>query len=285
MNGRGELSANPRQNKWNALHLVAKEQKIGILAIQEAHLDDTHVQRIHDMYGKRLHVINSESARGTEAEGVAFVLNRELVDTANVQAHTLIQGRALYMNIQWHGEEALTLLNVYAPNGHTQNAEFWDAIQREIHSRRLKKPNILLGDLNIVEEAVDRIPMREDASNPVQALRTLLRWLDLVDGWRISEPTTKDYTYPQRGARSCSRIDRIYTSQDLLLASNEWNISTTAVPTDHKMISAMISTPSAPFIGKGRWAMPANIMLDQEYSEHGDRLGKDDHGKRILKQY
>ncbi|EPT02323.1 hypothetical protein FOMPIDRAFT_1101618, partial [Fomitopsis schrenkii] len=273
--GRGDLSAGPRQNKWNALHQAAKEQKLGIIAIQEAHLGDAHVQRIHAMYGRRLHIIHSESERENDAEGVAFVLNREQVDISQVEKHAIIPGRALYMKTKWHGGRTLTLLNVYAPNQSTANAKFWEDIQIELRNHRLTRPDVLLGDFNIVEEPGDRLPMRDDANPPVQALKTLLRWLELTDGWRMSEPTTKDYTYPQRGATSRSRIDRIYVTQDLLQASTDWDINTTAIPTDHRLVTARISTENAPFIGKGRWVMPAHIMLDQQYIEEIIKLGKE----------
>ncbi|EPS92773.1 hypothetical protein FOMPIDRAFT_1033892 [Fomitopsis schrenkii] len=226
------------------------------------------------MYGRRLHVVHSESERENDAEGVAFVLNRELVDVSQVEAHAIIPGRALYIKMKWHGDKALTLLNVYAPNRSTENARFWESIQEELRARRLARPDVMMGDFNVVEEPGDRLPMREDANTPVQALKTLLRWLELTDGWRMSEPTTKEYSYPQRGAPSRSRIDRIYVTQELLQASNEWTIGTTAIPTDHRLVSAKISTENAPFIGKGRWVMPAHIMLDQKYVEEIIALGK-----------
>ncbi|EPS92778.1 hypothetical protein FOMPIDRAFT_1080763, partial [Fomitopsis schrenkii] len=274
ISGRGDISASPRNNKWNALHLAAKEQKLGIIALQESHLDETHIQRIHDMYGRRLHIVNSKSERGTEAEGVAFVLNRELIDISNIRSHQIIPGRALYLRIKWHGEETLTLLNVYAPNARSDNASFWEEIKNKLLTQRLKKPDILLGDFNLVEEAIDRLPVREDENAPITALKTLLRWLELIDGWRISEPDTKEYTYPQRGAQSKSRIDRIYVSPDILQASNEWEINTTAIPTDHKIAAVKISTENAPYVGRGRWIMPAHLMLDQEYVKQIIELGR-----------
>ncbi|EPT02408.1 hypothetical protein FOMPIDRAFT_1029278 [Fomitopsis schrenkii] len=195
------------------------------------------------------------------AQGVAFVLNREIVDTADIVSHELIPGRAMYLKMRWHGDSFLTAMNVYTPNS-------------ELGRRRLQKPSVVLGDFNIVEEAIDRLPPREGDPNQVEALRNLTRSLKVVDGWRITEPTSVGYSYPTRGSDTRSRIDRIYVSEELLVHSTGWTIETTGIPTDHKMVSAELSTARAPYIGKGRWAIPHVLLTDKIFMEEVVRLGE-----------
>jgi hypothetical protein len=41
-------------NKWNHINQIMKEQRLGVLAIQEAHLTQEHVDNLHTLFGKRL---------------------------------------------------------------------------------------------------------------------------------------------------------------------------------------------------------------------------------------
>lgn len=220
-------------NKWNTVNQSMKENKIGVLCIQESHLNEGYIENIHALYGRRLRVMNSEGVRATAAHGVAFILNRELVDIADIHMKEIVPGRAAYINMHWHAEKQITILNVYAPNGATDNQDFWKKLKSEYENNRHPKPDIVLGDFNLVEEAVDRLPAREDPDGPVQELKALLQHLDVYDGWRLAEPTAADFTFPQRGSQQRSRLDRIYTRDPLIRSSASWTIETTGIPTDH----------------------------------------------------
>ncbi|KAH9911754.1 Endonuclease/exonuclease/phosphatase, partial [Fomitopsis serialis] len=274
-------------NKWNALNIAMREEKIGIIALQETHLDDGWVEQLHRLYGRRMKIINSAATRATAAQGVAFVLNRELTDIGNVSTYVLIPGRAMIIRTKWHLDKYMTILNVYAPNDQNENAAFWRDIATHFETSNTPRPDIILGDFNVVEEAIDRIPMREDQGPAVLALRDLTRYLNVEDGWRITMPTEKQFSFPQRGAASQSRLDRIYATPALVQSSVNWSIKTTGIPTDHKLVSAQLSSDNAPFIGRGRWTMPLNIIQDQEFIKdivkmgirmnHGDPPLPDDH--------
>ncbi|EPS97268.1 hypothetical protein FOMPIDRAFT_1128754 [Fomitopsis schrenkii] len=274
ISGRGNL-ANGRSEKWNAVHQMVREKKIGILALQETHLDEEAIETIHRLYGRQLKVIASPATNTTAAQGVAFVLNRELVDISEVTTQELVAGRALYIRTRWHGNAYLTAVNVYAPNAARDNAEFWPTVSREIEHRNLDKPSVILGDFNVVEEAIDRLPPHKNEPGQVEALRQLTRQLGLADGWRITEPTTVDYTFPTRGSSTCSHIDRIYVNDEILAHSAQWKLETTGVPTDHKMSTAELSIARAPFIGKGRWVLPNILLSDRPFMEQVSKMGEE----------
>ncbi|EPS92834.1 hypothetical protein FOMPIDRAFT_1033883 [Fomitopsis schrenkii] len=220
------------------------------------------------------------NARATAAQGVAIVLNRELVDTADVTTKVIVPGRALLVKLHWHLDRHLTILNVYAPNQPTENAAFWETLRENRARGRLPKPDILAGDFNIVEEPIDRLPAREDPQSATQALADLLRSLGLLDGWRHTEPNGRDYTFPHCASVNKSRLDRIYVTESLLSQSQSWDIHTTGVQTDHRLAVARLSAAHMPHIGKGRWAMPTQLLTDEPFLKQVA-----DAGFKVLSQY
>ena len=147
-------------SKWQALNQAMRDSRIGIMALQEAHLDESTIERIHSIYGRRLRVFASAAPRTNNAQGVAFVLNRELVDTSNVKISPIIPGRALYIELRWHAGKMIRILNVYAPNAAGENTQFWTDVKGAITRAHLTKPDVMLGDFNITEEPIDRLPAR-----------------------------------------------------------------------------------------------------------------------------
>ncbi|TFY51276.1 hypothetical protein EVJ58_g10654 [Rhodofomes roseus] len=186
----------------------------------------------------------------------------------------LIPGRAMMLRMRWHADRFLTLLNVYAPNNHTENAQFWKQLSELFQNSNLSKPDMILGDFNIVEEAIDRLPTREDPSVAVNELRAFLEGRRVYDGWRMCEPNKKDYSFPQRGGPSCSRLDRIYANKDIMSRALAWEILTTGVPTDHRLVLASVTAAAAPYIGKGRWALPITLLSDSVFVETAIRIGE-----------
>lgn len=56
------------------------------------------------------------------------------------------------------------------------------------------------------------------------------------------------------------RIDRIYVREDMFTGCSDWEIRIAPMPTNHEVVSAKISLPLAPTIGKGRWAIPTRLI-------------------------
>ena len=78
------------------------------------------------------------------------------------------------ITINWHLERKLTVLNIYAPNETSENAHFWETLLEKYRQGKYKKPDIIAGDFNVTEEAIDRLPPREDP--PHQEKPDLLNW-------------------------------------------------------------------------------------------------------------
>lgn len=182
LNGRGG-PVGPQNRKWNEINQLVREDRIGLLCLQETHLSADDSDTVKKLYGRRLAIWNSPSTTASSQQGVAIVLNRELVDTANVHFQVLVPGRAALLRLHWHAEKRLTVLNVYAPNAPRDNAAFWQLLLSMAERGKYQTPDILAGDFNIVEEAIDRLPAKEDNIAAVTSFRDLLRRFHLHDGW------------------------------------------------------------------------------------------------------
>ncbi|KAG1760575.1 Endonuclease/exonuclease/phosphatase [Suillus occidentalis] len=262
-------------DKWKHINQIMKENKLGVLALQETHLTKDEESTLNLTPGLRLHIISSIDSAQTSAKGVAVVLNKNLVNTSGVKTHDLVPGRALLVIVPWRKSDTLKILAIYAPNDPQSNQYFWEYLSSKL--RGLPHPDIMLGDFNLVEDALDRLPPKQDSQGPTSKLTELRSRLKLRDGWRTEHPDTLQYTFAQsalQGGRQ-SRIDRIYVKDDLLPFSREWEISPSGLHTDHQMVSARISSKTMPYVGTGRWSMPLYVLKDKQLGDEIMKLGED----------
>ncbi|KIJ59328.1 hypothetical protein HYDPIDRAFT_140820, partial [Hydnomerulius pinastri MD-312] len=197
------------------------------------------------------------------AKGVAIVINKHITNTSGIKLVELVPGRALLATIPWHREEHLNVLNVYAPNEPATNETFWTEVLDKLQGQ--PRPDVLLGDFNMIEDALDRLPPHMDARPAMDAMCKLKSEMHLVDGWRAENPDSTAFTFSQsraQGGRQ-SRIDRIYIQQDALIHTKDWKIDPSGIPTDHQLVSARISDRRMPYVGKGRWTLPIFILNDK----------------------
>ncbi|KAF8844901.1 DNase I-like protein [Paxillus ammoniavirescens] len=262
-------------DKWLHINQLVRDQRIGILALQETHLTKSEEDNVNQIFHHRLHVVSSSDPSAPNAKGVALVINKHLTNSRGIQTFDIIPGRALLARIPWHKDSHLNILNVYAPNDNSSNEAFWDQLRLQL--KDLPKPDVMLGDFNLVEDALDRLPPHPDARSATEALATLKQETHLVDGWRKENPDTTAFTFAQsraQGGRQ-SRIDRIYVNENILFFSNEWRIDPSGIHTDHQLISTKISDRNMPYVGKGRWSLPLFILNDKATAENIMVLGRD----------
>lgn len=135
-----------------------RERNIAILAIQETHLNQASVNEINNPFNQGLRVINSQDPINLSAgKGVALVLNKSLTSWKEVIIVHVIQGRALLISLSWKGESVVNILAIYALNSPAENAAFWEDLKNTWINDGHPIPNIMLGDFNLVEEAIDRL--------------------------------------------------------------------------------------------------------------------------------
>ncbi|KAF8868989.1 Endonuclease/exonuclease/phosphatase, partial [Infundibulicybe gibba] len=240
------------------------DEKIDILTVQETHLSAQRINDLHHQFERQVHIINSSDPNNVNMKGVAVILNKHSTKWREATSRVIIQGRALLVTVPRNCNTLIRILAIYAPNAPRENANFWEEVSEVWANEQLEKPDLMLGDFNMVEESLDRLPPHPDHNNQTETLHDLKSSFDLVDGWRRENPHTLGYTYQQANSGIQSRIDHIYISNALLNTSCEWKMQSAPLNTDHRMISMRILDPETPYIGKGRWSIPLFILKDKE---------------------
>ena len=272
LNIKGRMSGNI--NKWFHIPQIIRENRIGILAIQETHLTEELAKQFSELFGNNLKLFFSPDPDTRNARGVAIVVNKKLVSTEGIKEHVLVPGRALAISLPWHENIIINTLAIYAPNSPRETRDFWKTIQRQLNATPSLSPDIMLGDFNLVEDAIDRIPSNSDDPQSTELLREFKIKYRLTDGWRKANPEEKGYTWSRDSDGTQSRIDRIYIHENLFDTCTDWKISPAPIPSDHDMISANISTPSTPSIGRGRWAAPPRLLKNNLIKKEIQELGR-----------
>ncbi|KAH9180212.1 Endonuclease/exonuclease/phosphatase, partial [Lactarius sanguifluus] len=188
----------------------------------------------------------------------------------------LVEGRALAIKFKWHGNDEIVLINTYAPNNKNEHQAFWEKIDEKRRSKGLRRPDFMLGDFNLTEDPIDRLPAHHDNTAAIAALRNLRQCLDLQDTWRHAFPHERCFTFRAKnnGQQIKSWIDRIYTSCEAAKTTLEWDIHQTSVPTDHWLVSVRYAPTHAPYIGKGRTAIHASEVKNNELTDPIIERGK-----------
>ena len=254
-------------SKWTAVTKALRSRQIGILALQETHLSTELATQAEHLFSKQLALYNSpDPDNPTGSAGVAFVINKEKLNTNDIKLTTLIAGRAIFISIpQKHGD-ILHLLNIYVPNDLAQHSRFWPEVVAQWSANHLPPLHIMTGDFNIVEDPLDQTPARNDSESVTVALRACRQSLGLQDIWHQMFPDERSFTYTSPH-NTMSRIDRIYVNPETRRCLSDWTVEPSEIPSDHKMTLICFAPQYTPFIGKGRWSWPLGLLHDKPLNQ------------------
>ncbi|KAJ7180857.1 Endonuclease/exonuclease/phosphatase, partial [Mycena filopes] len=270
--GRGSRNLFSPKHKWARVNRLMFEKRIGVLALGETHLSDEQTVEINEnhVFKTRLHVLSSTDPDEPNKKGIAIAINKQLTNVDGVKTWRLIPGRAILVQIPWHGGRTLTILAVYAPaESMMANKLFWEQLYDIWMSEgNLPVPDMFLGDMNVVEDPIDRMPHRADDARATYAYARFKRLLGMKDGWRVTNPDEKAYTYAHTTGDSMSRIDRINVSEESFRSCRSWDIHDMGDLTDHRMVSVDVSAPGAPYIGRGRYVIPLYMLKDKLFMQY-----------------
>ncbi|KAF8067089.1 Endonuclease/exonuclease/phosphatase, partial [Lyophyllum atratum] len=279
LNIKGYRAANEAGSKWFHVNQLVRQKRIGILLVQETHLTEERKETIEGLFSNRLKIhISMDPVRPRSRGGVAVVLNRSLTNVSGTEITEIVPSRALLIRTNWHRAEKISILAIYAPNvsptDGDENADFWKTIEDYFVSHPNTKVDVMAGDFNVVEDLIDRLPMRLDPETATEALESLKSTLGLTDGWRDTHPLCKAYTLLHTATDSQSRLDRIYVTNEVLVTARDWRIEPSGIPNaDHSLVSVQVAHEAAPKVGKGRWSIPDHILRDKEFKKFAHDTG------------
>ena len=160
------------------------------------------------------------------------------------------------------------LINIYAPNKDTNIVGFLKDLGSILQKENLdEEENIIFwGDFNcplnllLVKEGCILLPRK----SVVATIDCLCDDLDLVDIWRVKNPSAKRYTWSQKSPMILFCLDY------LLIWNNLQDLMTTTdiiptIKTDHAAISIEFSISEKHIKGPGHWKMNCSLLDDEDY--------------------
>jgi ribonuclease HI/exonuclease III len=280
LNMKGYHAADPlnpgtKLNKWNHINQIMRDEGLAVLVLQETHLTEDRKDELERLFPKLLILASYDHENPSGRAGIAVVIHKDKMLTEEITVNEIRRGRAMMVQTKWHSsEQNLTILAVYAPNDGAESENFFIEIKNFLETNnQLGSPDVMLGDFNVVENAIDRLPMHSDREKTVEALEAITDKYNLLDGWRKTYPTTKDYSFMQSSTDSRSRIDRIYVLKKIMEDARQWRIDMAGIPTDHMLVSAQIAHHENPDIGPGRWTMKFSSIRNQKATAYAKKEG------------
>ena len=183
--------------------------------------------------------------------------------------HSDDMGRLLLLNLEIDKQE-FTVVNVYAPNEVHDRIVFFRNMQSFINSYASNKNRLIIaGDYNCVLSESARVTRKIDRSTDI--LKDIMVKLNMVDIWRILNPSTKEFTYidPSCNMRN-SRINLILCSSSLQSKCSRSVIAQAPAP-DHRAVCMAIEITKNRR-GKGYWKLNNSHLEHEEYQEGIVRL-------------
>ena len=248
--------------KRNAIFKWLKAKKFDIVFLQECYCGESDESVWLDEWeGTGLFSHGSKHSRGT------VVLFRRGFDVEVVDKQIDKNGRYILSNVKLQGELFL-LANVYAPNRTEEKQFFFNEVQRVLEVLKIQDCNrvIIGGDWNsILNIELDK---KGGNMNPhetvVNSLKELINSQELIDIWRLMNPTTKRFTYRQKTPLIQSRLDFFLINED----AQDIIFSTDIIPSvwsDHSCITVYINHLPDTVRGKGHWKLNSSVLGDDKY--------------------
>ena len=157
------------------------------------------------------------------------------------------------------------LVNIYSPTKPTEQIQFFDKIAGLIEEQMTQAEYkvILGGDFNATFE-LDCSGGKPSIKNCVKGLENIISTHDLIDIWRIRNPTTKRFTWRQKNPLIQRRLDFWLISNSLQDEIDKADIIT-SVKTDHSAITIDINSISETNRGPSFWKFSNSLLDDESY--------------------
>ena len=165
-------------------------------------------------------------------------------------------------------ENVYILVNIYAPNKDKEIIKFLDDLITVIQKENLDEEEnfIVGGDFNcplnpILDKTGGLLVPRKSV---VASTECFQAELDLVDIWRIKNPTLKSFTWNQRSPKIFCRLDYWLISSNLQdLVSSTCIIP--AIKTDHLAITIEFCNKESEEKGLGLWKLNCSLLHNEDY--------------------
>lgn len=265
------MANNTKLSSLNTNGLGIEEKRIAVFEklkilnnitlLQETHCTTVNEKKWKNEYNNA----NILFSNGTSSQnGVATIipnhLNYSLLDTKKDT-----EGRLLIVKMKLHNCEYV-LVNAYAPTKDHKKEQLNFANTLKSKLAEFENDSIIIGgDLNIYLDPKldkhDSISNKNDHPQYRKEILAIMETFQLVDCWRILNPTKRRFTWHARG--KASRLDYWLISEHLMNDLNNCDILP-GLHSDHSIIQAQFGNNELKR-GKGIWKFNTSLLYDSNY--------------------
>lgn len=246
---------NPVKRKKILLYLKHKQADIAF--IQETHLEEDEAKKFkRDWVG---HVYYSSFS--SQRNGVLILIHKRL-NFSMLKEYKDGNGRIICIEANINGGE-ITLCNIYAPN--KEDPSFFHGLNSILGNAQGQI--ILAGDFNQVLDGILDKSKYAGISVPKDraAIHMMMEDNNLIDVWRLVNPSDQEYTFYSHCHKSYSRIDFFLISQSLVNAIIDSTINAISL-SDHAPVELSVNIHSDR-LRRGRWRMNTSLLQDEVFSK------------------
>ena len=238
-----------------------KNREEAIIFLQETHsVKEVEKTWNDDFSGQIFYSHGTSNSRGVAIfikQSLEFVLEKVVTDK---------EGRLIILKIEIQGAK-FHLINCYAPVGEKEQGEFFQAVNEKLINVCPDSDNLIMGgDFNIIfdpdlDKQGGRKKVKQESLN---VLNNILENFDLVDIWRVRNPSAKRFTWRQRKPLVQCRLDFWLISnalQDLIVKTD----IVSAISTDHSAINVFLRSLVDSQRGPSYWKLNTDLLNDINY--------------------
>jgi exonuclease III len=254
MNVRGLRDAEKRSDLFDWL----RNKNFSLYLLQESHSTKDIEHTWESEWGfKILFSHGTSNSRGACIlinNNFSYTLERCIVDD---------DGRYVIVALNVDGKNII-ICNIYGPN--KDQPTFFQNLFNALGSLP-DYPMIIGGDFNVVQDtSLDKQGGRAETNKRAQAeLKTNIENLDLIDIWRVRNPSLRRYTWRQKHPLIQCRLDYFILSQSIANEVQNVQISP-GYRTDHNLITINIPIHNHKR-GPGHWKLNSSLVVDPVYQQ------------------
>ena len=95
---------------------------------------------------------------------------------------------------------------------------------------------------------------------------------NLIDVWRMQNPTSKSFSFFQTSSKAMAHIDRTYVHKDLINYVYDNEVGMEQEISDHDPVLIKIMAKNLPYYGKGLWKLPDEIIKNKKFRKTSEEI-------------
>ena len=259
LNTRGIRDKKKRTKLYN--WLLRHDGNSGIHFLQEAHC----TPEVQVSWNAEWKGLSHFSCGTNQSKGVITLIGKD-IDYKEKHVIRDKYGRFVIIYCEIQGME-FCLINLYAPNTETEQIDFYNQIFQEVTCLSCNENvnYVWGGDYNcpLSKIDVDKMHIRLKTKS-INVLKQIMETYNLLDIWRVRNPSIKSYTYRSLQPLVQRRLDYFLISDNIQHMVTK-AVIIPSVGTDHSAVSLTLSSLPEAKHGPSHWRLNISLLDDENY--------------------